>query len=92
MSGEKCEKVQEGKLIGKVTHYFDRVGVAIVDLLEILDIGDTIRIIGGEVDFTQEVESMEVNHEKIKSAKKGDSVGIKVAEKVKDGYQVYSTK
>jgi len=66
--------------------------VVIVDLLETLKVGDTIRIVGGEVDFTQEIESMEVNHEKIKSAKKGDSVGIKVAEKVKDGYQVYSTK
>jgi len=89
MSGEKIETTEKGKLIGKVTHYFDRVGVAIVDLSETLNIGDTIRIIGGEVDFTQEIESMEVNHEKIESAKKGDSIGIKVAEKVKEGYQVY---
>ncbi len=89
MSCGKCETVQAGKLIGKVTHYFDRVGVAIIDLLEPLNVGDTIRIVGREVDFTQEVESMEVEHEKIKSAKKGDSVGIKVSEKAKDGYQVY---
>ncbi|PIR58350.1 MAG: hypothetical protein COU70_01385 [Parcubacteria group bacterium CG10_big_fil_rev_8_21_14_0_10_35_15] len=89
MSCGKCEKIEEGKLIGKVTHYFDHVGVAIVDLLETLNIGDTIRIIGGEVDFTQEVESMEIDHEKIKTAKKGDSIGMKVSERVKDGYQVY---
>lgn len=89
MSCGKCETAQTGKLIGKVTHYFDRVGVAIIDLLEPLNVGDTIRIVGGEVDFTQEVESMEVEHEKIKSAKKGDSIGIKVNEKAKDGYQVY---
>ena len=89
MSCGKCETTEKGKLIGKVTHYFDRVGVAIIDLLEPLNVGDTIRIVGGEVDFTQEVESMEVEHEKIKSAKKGDSIGIKVAEKAKDGYSVY---
>ena len=89
MSCGKCEKIEEGKLIGKVTHYFDHVGVAIVDLLETLNIGDTIRIIGGEVDFTQEVESMEIDHEKIKTAKNGDSIGMKVSERVKDGYQVY---
>ena len=89
MSCGKCEKIEEGKLIGKVTHYFDHVGVAIVDLLETLNIGDTIRIIGGEVDFTQEVESMEIDHEKIKTAKKGDSIGMKISERVKDGYQVY---
>ena len=89
MSCGKCEKIEEGKLIGKVTHYFDHVGVAIVDLIDTLNIGDTIRIIGGEVDFTQEVESMEIDHEKIKTAKKGDSIGMKVSERVKDGYQVY---
>ena len=89
MSCGKCEKIEEGKLIGKVTHYFDHVGVAIVDLIDTLNIGDTIRIIGGEVDFTQEVESMEIDHEKIKTAKKGDSIGMKISERVKDGYQVY---
>lgn len=89
MSCGKCETPQEGELIGKVTHYFDRAGVAVIDLLESLKTGDTIRIVGGEVNFTQKVESMEVEHQKIEVAKKGDSVGMKVDQKVKDGYKVY---
>ena len=51
---------------------------------------DTIRIIGGqETDFEQEVGSMQINHEEVKSAKKSDSVGMKVNEKVHEGYKVY---
>jgi translation elongation factor EF-1alpha len=81
---------EEGKLIGKVIHYFDRAGVAVVKLSDTIKVGDTIRIVGGEsTDFTQQVESMEVNHQKIQSAKKGDEVGIKVDQKVREGYRVY---
>lgn len=84
------EEIEEGKLIGKVSHYFDKIGVAVIELDVPLKVGETIRIVGGEAtDFTQEVESMEVEHEKIKKAKKGDSVGLKVKEKVREGYKVY---
>lgn len=83
-------EIEEGKLIGKVSHYFDKIGVAVIELIAPLAVGDTIRIIGGEsTDFNQEVESMEVEHEKIKKAKKGDSVGLKIKEKVREGYKVY---
>ncbi len=83
-------EAEEGKLIGKVTHYFDNIEVAVIELTAPLKIGESIRIVGGEAtDFTQEIESMEVEHEKIKKAKKGDSVGLKVKEKVRDGYKVY---
>ena len=80
---------EEGKLIGKISHYFGHISVAVVDLSGDLKVGDTIRITGGETDFTQEVTSMEVDHKKVDSAKKGDSVGFKVAEKVRDDYKVY---
>ena len=84
------EEVIEGKLIGKVTHYFDKIEVGVIELTSPLAAGDTIRVVGGEdTDFTQEVESMEVEHEKIKKAKKGDSVGLKIKEKVREGYKVY---
>jgi len=79
----------EGKLIGKITHYFGNISVAVIDLSGSLDTGDTIRIAGGETDFTQEVSSMEVDHKKVDKAKKGDSVGFKVDQKVRDGYKVY---
>ena len=83
-------EVEEGKLIGRVIHYFDRIGVAVISLDAPLKVGDTIRIVGGEsTDFTQEVGSMEIEHEKIKKAKKGQEVGLKVKEKVREGYKVY---
>ncbi len=83
-------EVEEGKLIGRVVHYFDKIGVAVIALKAPLKVGDTIRIVGGEsTDFTQEVGSMEIEHEKIKKAKKGQEVGLKVKEKVREGYKVY---
>jgi len=82
------EKI-EGKLIGRVTHYFGKIGVAVIELQDTLKVGDKIRIVGGQTDFTQTVESMEIEHQKIKEAKAGDSVGIKVIQKVREGYKVY---
>jgi translation elongation factor EF-1alpha len=72
----------EGKLIGKITHYFGNIEVAVIELSDKL-------IVGGEIDFTQPVDSMEIEHEKIKEAKKGDSVGLKISQKVHEGYKVY---
>ncbi len=80
----------EGKLVGKVTHYFSDISVAVVALLLPLSQGDEIRIIGGDsTDFNQKVDSMQVDHKVVQKAKKGDSVGLKVSEKVREGYQVY---
>ncbi|MFQ6049431.1 MAG: U32 family peptidase C-terminal domain-containing protein [Candidatus Paceibacterales bacterium] len=80
---------EEGKLIGKVTHYFSKIGVAVIELSDNLRVGDDIKIVGGETDFTQTVESMEMEHEKIEKAKAGDSIGLKVSQKVREGYKVY---
>ena len=81
---------QEGKLIGEITHYFSNIEVCVIKLAGILKEGDTIRVNGGEnTDFTQEVKSMQIEHEEVKSAKKGDSVGLKIKEKVREGYKVY---
>jgi len=79
----------EGKLIGKISHYFGNIGVAVIELADKLKEGDTIRIVGGETDFTQTAESMQVEHKNVKEGKKGDSIGLKVAEKVREGYKVY---
>ena len=79
----------EGQLIGKITHYFSKIGVAVIELTAALKAGDTIRIIGGATDFTQTVDSMEVDHQKVQEAKIGDSVGLKVDQKAKEGYKVY---
>lgn len=84
-----AEEKQEGKLIGKITHYFGKIGVAVIELSDTLKVGDTIRIAGGATDFTQGVDSMEVEHQKVETAKTGESVGLKVNEKVREDYQVY---
>ena len=81
---------KEGKLIGKVTHYFSKIGVAVIELSGSLSKGDTVRIVGGEAtDFEQTIDSMEMEHEKIEKAKKGDAIGTKVKEKVREGYNVF---
>ncbi len=86
----KAGSEKEGKLIGEVTHYFSNIKVAVIKLSAVLSEGDTIRIIGGEdTDFTQEVKSMEVEHQKIKKAKKGDEVGLKIKDKAREGYKVF---
>jgi len=79
----------EGKLIGKVSHYFSKIGVAVIELSDILKVGDNIRIVGGETDFSQMVDSMEIEHAKVKEGKSGDSVGLKVNQKVREGYKVF---
>ena len=80
---------EEGKLIGIITHYFGNIGVAVIELSDTLKVGDNIRIVGGETDFTQIIDSMEVEHKKVEEAKKGDSVGLKVGQKVREGYKAY---
>lgn len=80
---------EEGKLIGKVTHYFSKIGVAVIELSDALKVGDTIRIVGGETDFDQVVDSMEVEHQKVETAKVGDSIGLKINQKVREGYKAY---
>ena len=79
----------EGKQIGNVSNYFDHVGVAAVKLEKGLKVGDKLKFVGGETDFEQPVESMQIQREPVKSAKKGDEVGIKVKEKVRKGYKVF---
>lgn len=86
---EETQPIEEGKLIGKITHYFSNIGVGVIELSDTLKAGDSIRIIGGETDFTQNIESMEVEHQKVEKAKPGESVGLKVGQKVREGYKVY---
>lgn len=77
------------KLVGKVSHYFSQIEVAAIKLTAPLANGDSVRFEGGETDFTQEVSSMQKEHDKIEKAKKGDEIGLKVKEKVREGYRVY---
>ena len=81
---------KKDKVIGKVVHYFDKIGVAVIQLSATLKTGESIRIAGGgATDFTQEVSSIEVEHKKLAKAKKGNEIGLKVKERVREGYKVY---
>lgn len=76
--------------VGKVTHYYDKIGVAVVDLTGDLSVGDRIRFVrGGEDLFEQEVNSMQIEHEQVETAKSGQTIGLKTDEPVKDGAEVY---
>ncbi|MEK6844732.1 MAG: hypothetical protein AABX44_00595 [Nanoarchaeota archaeon] len=86
---KKSEKKSAGKLLGEVSNYFEHVGVAAIKLDAELKVGDKIRVVGGEVNFEQNVESMQIRHEKVTKAKKGDEIGIKIKEKVRKGYNVF---
>jgi U32 family peptidase len=79
----------EGKQIGEVFNFFEHVGVIAIKLDAPLKVGDIIRIVGGDKDFTEVVDSMQVDGRNVESAKKGDGVGIKVSEKCHKGYKVY---
>ncbi len=75
--------------VGKITHYYDKIGVAVIELEGKLSEGDTIRLSGHGNEFTQPVASMQIEHENIKEAKKGDAVGLKVDQPVKEGDEVF---
>ena len=80
----------EEKEIGKVAKYFSHVEVAIVEISDgELKIGDTISIKGHTTKLEQKVESMQIEHDVVETAKKGDAVGIKVEERVRPHDTVY---
>ena len=81
---------KEGKLLGKITHYFSNIKVAVIKLKLPVKKGDKIRIIGGEqTDFEQKISSMQVDYKNVTIAKKGKSIGLEVKEKVHEGYKIY---
>lgn len=83
------EEIAKGKKIGKITHYFGKIGVGVIELTGTLKVGDQIVISGHGKEFKQGVDSMQVEHEQVKEAKTGDAVGLKVVEAVKEGTLVY---
>ncbi|MBI4677360.1 MAG: hypothetical protein HY748_07230 [Elusimicrobia bacterium] len=70
------------KEIGKFTHYFAHVSVGVIALTDGLKVGDTIHVKGVHDDFTQKVESIEIEHKSVPEGKPGEAVGVKVAAKV----------
>ncbi len=75
--------------VGKVSDFFAHPVVAGVDMTGSLAVGDKIHIKGHTTDIEMEVTSMQINNVNVTKVKKGDSVGIKVPEKVRPGDTVY---
>lgn len=75
--------------VGKVTHYYNHIGVAAVKLSDKLKADDTIHIVGHTSDFTQKVDSIQIEHESVFEAGAGQEIGIKVAEHVREHDTVY---
>jgi putative protease len=76
--------------VGKVTHYFGKVSVAGIDVTAgEVKVGDTIHISGHTTDFTQTIDSMQIDNQEVDTAKTGDSIGIKVSDRVRPHDIVY---
>ncbi|PYO83821.1 MAG: translation elongation factor-like protein [Gemmatimonadetes bacterium] len=77
------------QLIGTVVHYFKGPSVAVVRVTEgELAVGDQVRFHGHTTDFTEQIASMEVNHQKVERARPGEEVAIKVTDRTRQHDQV----
>ena len=78
-----------GKLVGEVNHFYNRIGVAVIDLSGSLQLGDQVHFLGRSTDFRQEVQSMQIEHESISEAGKGQEIAMKVERRVRNHDKVY---
>lgn len=79
----------EEKLVGKITHYYGKLGVAIIELADSLSVGQTVHIKGAHDDLTQEVKQLQLEFKDVQTATAGVSVGLKVDQKVHENDQVF---
>lgn len=78
-----------GKQIGTITHYFDHIGVAVLNLQDKLKVGEAVQIQGHSTDFQQTIDSMQIDHKAVEQAKPGDDVAVKVTQKVHPNDKVF---
>ena len=83
--------MEELREVGKVSHFFTKINVAVIELNDTLSVGDKIFIKGPTTDIEQTVDSMEIEHEKIKQATAGHSIGMKMKGRVRENDIVYKT-
>ncbi|MCK4482255.1 translation elongation factor-like protein [Candidatus Bathyarchaeota archaeon] len=75
--------------VGRITHFFTKISVAVIELSALLTVGDTILVKGPNTDFEQVIQSMQIEHENIEKAEAGQSIGLKVEQRVREGDTVY---
>jgi putative protease len=80
---------EEKKLIGRVTHYFGKIGVAGIELSDEIKAGNTVSIEGATTNFVQTIDSMQIDNKVVTEAKAGDHIGVKIKDKSRVGDSVY---
>ena len=75
--------------VGRITHFFSKIGVAVVELTAPLVVGDSILVKGPSTDFEQVVESMQIEYTNIPRAEAGQSIGLKLAQRAREKDAVY---
>lgn len=85
----KAKAAPKEKALGKIDHYFDKISVAAIKVTAPFKVGEIIHIKGHTTDFVQRVDSMQIEHQSIEKAKKGDDIGMKVKDFVRGHDIVY---
>jgi translation elongation factor EF-1alpha len=78
--------------VGRITHFFSKIDVAVIELKAALSVGDTIAIKGPTTDFEQRVDSMQIEHKNVQRAEPGESIGLKVLQRVRETDVVFKKK
>ena len=78
--------------VGRITHFFSKIDVAVIELKAALSVGDTIVIKGPTTDFEQRVDSMQIEHKNVQRAELGQSIGLKVMQRVRETDVVFKKK
>ena len=75
--------------VGKVIHYYDKAMVAVVRLSGKLAVGEKIKVVKGENDFTMEIASMQIDHKPVEKGGKGDEIAVKLESPTKEGAIIF---
>ena len=76
-------------LVGEVTHYFTAIGVGIIKVKKSFKKGNRLHFKGSTTNFYQDAYSMQLNHKDIATAPKGEQIGLKVDQRVREGDKIY---
>lgn len=87
--GDGCLSEEDIVEIGRITHFFSKINVAVIELKAPLKVGDTIVVKGPTTDFQQVVESMQIEHNNVQTGEAGQSIGLKVIQRVRETDMVY---
>ena len=80
---------EELREVGRVSHFFRKISVAVIELKDTVSVGDRILIKGPTTNLEQTVESMEIEHESVQRAGAGQSIGLRVNDRVRENDIVY---